>query len=69
MLTVRISFSSDGLNWVDYKDKKAFNVGIDLNTMHAVEFEPFVAVAIKVYAVTWKNRVCMRLEAFVSQIL
>ena len=69
VLTVRVSYTSDGLNWVDYKNRMAFGVGVDLTTMHAVEFEPFVALAIKVYAVTWKTRVCMRLEAFVSRII
>ena len=63
-----LSYTVDGSEWIMYKD----GIALPGNTVGEVEvlniLEPFVAVAIRIYPLTWNSDVCMRLEVWCSEI-
>ena len=63
-----LTYTVDGSEWIMYKD----GIALPGNTVGEVEvlniLEPFVAVAIRIYPLTWNSDVCMRLEVWCSEI-
>ena len=63
-----VSYSVDGADWIEYKNRFVFSGNFDTNTEVLHILEPFVALAIRIHPLTWKNVMCMRLEVWCSEI-
>ena len=49
-------------------NKFNFSANVDRNSEVLNILDPFVAVAIRIHPVTWNNLICMRLEAYCSEV-
>ena len=63
-----ITYSFDGLNWVNYKNKQIFTANSDRNTIVEYNLDGFVATIIRIHPVSWFQIICARIEAYCSEV-
>jgi hypothetical protein len=68
IISLSISYTVDGINWIDYDNGAEFLACYDMFSINSIEFVPFVALAMKIIPKTFKNNMCLRLEAYCSRV-
>ena len=63
-----ITYTVDGSEWIEYKNKKLFQGNNDRSTAVEYDLEPFAAISIRIHPVTWTNYICLRVEAYCCEI-
>ena len=68
MSSYYITYSDDGIIWTEYKNKQIFTANNDRVTKVEYVLDQFVATMIRIHPVTFYSVICVRLEAYCSEI-
>ena len=65
----RVNYSSDGINWLSYKNSQIFTGNSEYKEPVQQVFEPFIARSVRILPVTWNQFVGGKFEFYISEIL